>query len=52
MLASLIATCKMSNVNPVAYITETLRAILDGHPAQPIEELMPWSLPKLSILAA
>ncbi len=26
MLASLIATCKMSNVNPVAYIAETLRA--------------------------
>ena len=31
MLASLVATCKMSNVNPVDYIAATLRAILDGH---------------------
>ena len=27
MLASLEATCKMSDVNPVSYIAETLRAI-------------------------
>jgi hypothetical protein len=32
MLASLVATCKMSDVNPVDYIAATLRAVLDGHP--------------------
>ena len=32
MFASLVATCKLSNVNPVDYIAATLRAILDGHP--------------------
>ena len=48
MLASLEATCKMSNVNPVAYIAETLRAILDGHPKSRIEELMPWNFRKPS----
>lgn len=32
MLASLVATCKISGVNPVDYIAATLRTILDGHP--------------------
>jgi transposase len=52
MLASLIATCKMSDVNPVDYIAETLRAILDGHPKSRIDELVPWHFRKLSTLAA
>ena len=42
MLASLVATCKMSGVNPVDSLATTLRAILDGHPQARIEELMPW----------
>lgn len=42
LLASIVATCKLSDVNPVAYIAETLRAILDGHPQSCIGELMPW----------
>jgi transposase len=41
MLASPVATCKMSDVNPVDYIATTLRAILDGHPQSRIEDLMP-----------
>ena len=52
LLASLIATCKLSDVNPVDYITETLRAVLDGHPKSRIEELMPWHFRKTSSLAA
>jgi hypothetical protein len=32
LLASLVATCKMSGVNPIDYIAETLAALLDGHP--------------------
>jgi hypothetical protein len=32
MLASLVATCKMADVNPVDYFAATLCAILDGHP--------------------
>jgi transposase len=31
-LASIVATCKLNSVNPAAYITETLQAILNGHP--------------------
>jgi hypothetical protein len=52
MLASLVATCKMSDVNPVDYIAATLCAILDGHPQSRIEELMPWRFEQPSSLAA
>jgi len=52
MLASLVATCKMSDVNPVDYLATTLRAILDGHPQSRIEDLMPWRFNQPSSLAA
>ncbi len=52
MLASLVATCKMSGVNPVDYLAATLRAILDGHPQNRIKDLMPWCYAKPSSLAA
>ena len=32
LLASIVATCKLNDVDPVAYTTETLKAILEGHP--------------------
>ena len=41
-----MATCKLNDVNPVAYIAETLTAILDGHPHSAIEDLMPLEIPK------
>jgi transposase len=52
LLASIVATCKLNDVDPVAYITETLKAILDGHPQSRVEELMPWSFQPASSLAA
>lgn len=52
MLASLVATCKLSGVNPVDYIADTLRAILDGHPKARIEDLMPWRYNQASSIAA
>nr|WP_211242033.1 transposase [Roseivivax halodurans] len=52
MLASLIATCKMRDVNPVNYIAQTLRALLDGHPNSRIKALMPWQFQDPSSLAA
>lgn len=45
------ATCKPNNVDPVAYISKTLQAILDGRPQSPIDELMPWSFVTASSLA-
>jgi len=52
LLASIVATCKLNDVDPVAYITQTLQAILNGHPRSCIEELMPWSFVTASSLAA
>ena len=42
MLASLVATCKMSDVNPADCLADTLRALLDGHSKSRIEEFMSW----------
>ena len=52
MLASLVATCKISGVNPIDYLADTLREILDGHPQSGIEDLMPWRFRPPSSLAA
>src|SRR5918996_1669387 len=52
LLASIVATCKTNDVNPVDYIADTLQAILNGHPQSRIEELMPWRYQKTSSLAA
>jgi transposase len=42
-IASLIETCKLNGVDPLAYLTATLEAIAAGHPATLIDELMPWA---------
>ncbi|WP_247360878.1 MULTISPECIES: transposase domain-containing protein [unclassified Bradyrhizobium] len=28
----MVVTCKLNDVNPAAYIAETLETIIDGHP--------------------
>ena len=48
LLASIVATCKLNDMNPTTYILDTLQAILDGHPQSRIEELMPWSFRTVS----
>lgn len=48
LLSSVVATCKLNDVNPVANLAETLDAIINGHPQSPIEELMPWRFRKTS----
>lgn len=48
LLSSVVATCRLNDVNPVAYLAETLEAIINGHPQSQIEELMPWRFRKTS----
>jgi|TARA_R100001244_G_scaffold131892_4_gene106150 hypothetical protein len=36
-----VATCKLNDVNPIAYRADTFDAIINGHPQSQIEELMP-----------
>ncbi len=52
LLASIVATCKLNHVNPVAYTAATLEAILNGHPQSGIEDLMPWRFRKVSSTGA
>ena len=42
-IASLIATAKVNNVEPFAYLKATLVAIAAGHPKNRIDELLPWN---------
>jgi len=42
-IASLIETCKLNAVDPHAYLTETLTAIVNGHKQSDIDALLPWN---------
>lgn len=41
--ATLIENCKISGINPHAWLAETLSKIAAGHPANAVGELMPWT---------
>jgi len=41
-IASLIETCKLNALDPLAYLTDTLTAIVNGHKQSRIDELLPW----------
>ena len=42
-VASLIETCKLNFVDPQAYLSSTLTAIVNGHKQSRIDELLPWN---------
>ena len=44
--ASLIETCKLNNVDPLAWMTDALAKLVNLWPASRIEELMPWAYVK------
>lgn len=43
ILASLIETCKLNAVDPHAWLTATLQAIVNGHKQSRIDELLHWN---------
>ncbi|TXG82233.1 MAG: IS66 family transposase [Sphingomonadales bacterium] len=43
VIATLIENCKISGINPHAWLTETLAKLAAGHPANAVGELMPWT---------
>ncbi len=43
VIASLIETCKLNTIDPHAWLTGTLTAIVNGHKQSRIEELLPWN---------
>lgn len=48
LIASLIGTCKMNQVNPFDYLKSTLEALANGHPQSNLDALMPWAFNKSS----
>lgn len=41
-IASLIETCKLTGVDPQAYLADVITRIVNGHPQNRIDELLPW----------
>src|SRR5712671_5125015 len=42
-ICSLIATAKLNNVEPFAWLRDVLQRMTDGHPASRLDELLPWN---------
>ena len=42
-MASLIETCKLSGVEPHAWLSDVLQRMAHGHPASKLDELLPWN---------
>jgi transposase len=42
-IASLIETCKLNAIDPFAYLSSTLTAIVNGHRQSRVNELLPWN---------
>ncbi len=42
VIASLIETCKLNQVDPHAYLTDIVTKIVNGHPNTRLDELLPW----------
>ncbi len=43
VIASLIETCKMNGVDPHAWMSAALTAIVQGHKQSQIDDLLPWN---------
>ena len=41
--APLIETAKLNDVEPMAYLTDVITRIANGHPNSQIDALLPWS---------
>ncbi len=52
VLASLIATCKINDVEPQAYLTDVLTKLVNGHLQSRLDELLPWAYGPEPIAAA
>jgi hypothetical protein len=43
ILASLIETCKLTGIDPQAYLADVISRIANGHPNSRLHELLPWA---------
>ena len=42
-VCSLIATARLNDVEPYAYLSDVLRRMTDGHPMSRLDDLLPWN---------
>jgi len=42
-IASLIETAKLNGVEPMAYLTDVIAKVVNGHPNSQIDDLLPWA---------
>ena len=43
VIASLIETCKLTGVDPQAYLADVITRIVNGHSQNRLDELLPWA---------
>ena len=43
VIATLVETCKLNSVDPLAYLSDTIARIVGGHPNSRPDELLPWA---------
>jgi len=39
----LVETAKLNGVEPYAYLVDVLRRMVDGHPVNRLDDLLPWA---------
>lgn len=43
VIATLIEGCKLNAINPHKWLADTLSKLANGHPANSVGQLMPWT---------
>lgn len=51
IVASLLATAKLNEVESFAYLKDALERMSNGHPMARLDELLPWNWDRLSAAA-
>lgn len=51
VVASLLTTAKLNNVEPFAYLKDVLERMSNGYPMSRLDELLPWNWPQLAAAA-
>ncbi|HTV30301.1 MAG TPA: IS66 family transposase, partial [Xanthobacteraceae bacterium] len=51
VIASLLATAKLNNIEPFAYLRDVLERLSGGHPMSRLDDLLPWNWGRLSAAA-
>ncbi len=47
VIASLVETCKLNDVDPQGYFADVIARIVSGHPQSRIDDLLPWAYPAI-----